>query len=193
MTFSEYWPVYLAKKRGFVKDTTLAQYTQLWEDHLSEYFGPVDMDDVKNSTLQGYVDIEIRKGRSVKATRDHIAVLKNILKLRRIDQDLPLVSFSIIWPSRSISSSKPEREKYTDKELEKLIEYCKNSNGHTGIAMNTLSHVPWTVTGPFRERMQKILFHRRSYIYSRSQRSTIVCAWHSGYGKHHGMQSTIII
>ena len=81
MTFGEYWPTYKVKKRGFVKDTSLAAYTLNWETHLEPVFGDIDMDDVKNSTLQKYVDSKVAEGLGIHTIQDHIVVLKNMLKL----------------------------------------------------------------------------------------------------------------
>lgn len=129
MTFGEYWPTYKAKKRGFVKDTSLSVYTLNWEAHLEPVFGDIDMDDVKNSTLQKYVDSKVAEGLGIHTIQDHVVVLKNMLKLWSLDQDKPLLSFTIIWPTKS-SRQQKEREKYTNKELERLIEYCKESRSH---------------------------------------------------------------
>lgn len=129
MTFGEYWPTYKAKKRGFVKETSLAAYSLNWEAHLKTVFQDIDMDDVKNSTLQKYVDSKVAEGLSIHTIQDHIVVLKNMLKIWSLDQDKPLLSFTIIWPTKS-SRKKKEREKYTNKELEALVEYCKESSLH---------------------------------------------------------------
>lgn len=129
MTFGEYWPVYLEKKRGFIKDTSLNAYALSWTTHLAAYFNDIDMETVRNSHLQKYVDEKIKDGHSVHSVKDHIVVLKNMLRLYSIDQDRPIVAFQITWPSESLRNSKP-REAYTDKELEKLIEHCKGSALH---------------------------------------------------------------
>lgn len=129
MTFGDYWPTYKEKKRGFVKDTSLAAYSLIWETHLASVFRDVDMDAVKNSTLQKYVDTKVMEGLGIHTIQDQIVVLKNMLKLWSLDQDKPLLSFTIIWPTKSSRRPK-EREKYTNKELESLVEYCKDSSLH---------------------------------------------------------------
>lgn len=129
MTFGEYWPTYWAKKRGFVKDTTLNAYGQNWQVHLEPFFKDIDMDDIKNSILQKYVDGKIAEGLGVHSVRDHIVVIKNMVKLHSLEEDRPLVSFIIVWPAKSAQQSK-EREKYTDKEIKTLIEHCKESSRH---------------------------------------------------------------
>lgn len=129
MTFGDYWPIYIAKKRGFVKETSLAAYSLNWETHLAPVFRHVEMEEVKNSTLQKYVDVKVAQGLSIHTIQDQIVVLKNMLKLWSLDQDTPMLSFTIIWPAKS-SRKQKEREKYTDKELRALIEYCRESDSH---------------------------------------------------------------
>lgn len=129
MTFGDYWPIYIAKKRGFVKETSLAAYSLNWKTHLDPVFRHVEMEEVKNSTLQKYVDVKVAQGLSIHTIQDQIVVLKNMLKLWSLDQDTPMLSFTIIWPSKS-SRKQKEREKYTDKELRALIEYCRESDSH---------------------------------------------------------------
>lgn len=129
MNFGEFWNTYVEKKRGFVKDTSLAAYTLLWEKHLSYFFQDINMDDVRNSTLQSYVDLKIREGLSIHSIQDHIVVIKNMLKHWFLIKDKPLVSFTIIYPTKS-SRYRNKREKYDDKEIELLVEYCKNSGSH---------------------------------------------------------------
>lgn len=129
MTFGEYWPIYLEKKRGFIKDTSLSAYALMWKTHLAACFNDIDMEACRNSHLQKYVDEKIKSGHSVAAVQDQVVVIKNMLKLYSIDQDRPIVVFSITWPTKSMADSKP-REAYTDKELEKLVEHCKESASH---------------------------------------------------------------
>lgn len=130
MTFGEYLPIYLSKKKGFIKDTSLAAYKLVWETHLSMCFENIDMDTITNSVFQNYVNNKIGEGLSVHTVKDHVTVLKNMLKYYcAIEQDKPLLSFCIVWPSKSVEAMR-QREKYTDKELAALIEYCKNSDAH---------------------------------------------------------------
>lgn len=129
MTFGEFWPEYLARKEGLVKGTTLAAYKLIWERHLPLHFGSVDMDAVRNSTFQCYVDLKLKEGMHPHAIHDHLTVLKNMLKIWCLAQDRPLLSYTIIWPSQS-SQKQTTREKYTTQELTKLIDYCKASDSH---------------------------------------------------------------
>ncbi|MBQ9310760.1 MAG: site-specific integrase [Bacteroidales bacterium] len=129
MTFGEYWPIYKAQKKGFVKDTTIAAYTLIWDSQLSRHFNDVDMNAIKNSILQDYVNNKVGEGLSVSTVQDHISVVKNMIKHWRLSQDRPMLAFGIVWPTKSVNASQP-REKYTDKELATLIEHCKNSDSH---------------------------------------------------------------
>lgn len=129
MKFGEFWPIFKAKKQGYVKETTIAAYSLHWETHLKVAFSDIDMDEVRNSTLQKYVDSKVEEGLGISTIRDQIVVLKNMLKFWSLEQDKPLPSFIITWPTKS-SRQKKEREKYTNKELEALVEHCKESGSH---------------------------------------------------------------
>ena len=129
MTFGEYWPTYKAKKRGFVKETTLAAYALHWNHHLKSFFEDMDIDSVKSSTFQKFIDGQIARGVGVKITRDCVVVVKNMIKLWCLDNDLPIYSFTIIWPTAA-SQQQEKREKYTDKEIKALVDYCKESPAH---------------------------------------------------------------
>ena len=130
MTFEEFWPTYERKKTLQVKKTTLAAYRLSWESHLREYFGPIDMDQVKNSTFQRYVDDRLLGGASAKSIQDQVIVVKNMLKLWSLEQDKPNAVFTIIWPTAQSRKPQKPREKFTDKEVSQLVEYAKTSKDH---------------------------------------------------------------
>ena len=129
MTFGEFWPLYFRKKEGYVKQTTLAAYSLIWSHHLAEYFSQIEIDQVRNSTLQRYVDNKLSNGCKSHSIKDQIVVVKNMIKYWCLDQDKPIVVYTIIWPTKS-SQSLIKREKYSDKEINKLLEYTKKSTSH---------------------------------------------------------------
>ena len=98
------------------------------------------MASVKSSTMQVFVDDAIAGGIGVKLMKDCIVVVKNMLKLWSLDNDLPTYTFTIIWPTAA-SQKREKRNKYTDKEIKALIDYCKESNTHTDklIALGAMS------------------------------------------------------
>ena len=130
MTFEEFWPMYEKKKLIQVKNTTLAAYRLSWNTHLREYFGPIDIESVKNSTFQTYVDDRLLNGQSAKTIQDQVVVAKNMIKLYGLMQDRPNVTYTIIWPTAQSRKPQKPREKYTDKEVTTLVEYAKTSKEH---------------------------------------------------------------
>lgn len=130
MTFEEFWPTYEKMKALRVKGTTLSAYRLAWETRLKDYFGPIPLDAVKNSTLQTFIDQKLAEGISIKTVRDYVVVVKNMLKFWCIAQDIPCTSIIIIWPTEGSTNSSNPREKYSDKELSKLMDHCKESSEH---------------------------------------------------------------
>lgn len=131
MTFNEFWPVFIAQKKVVAKKTTIAAYTLQWEKHLSCVFGNIDFADVKNSTLQKYVNESYSAGRHAKVLKDEITLIKNILKTYSILEDKPYYAPIVIWPSQSkIQEENKKREKYSDAETKAIIDYCRKSQCH---------------------------------------------------------------
>ena len=129
MTFNEFWPKYIERKRLLVKQTTLAAYNLTWRSHLKEFFGLIEIASIKTSTLQAYVEAGLHAGKSPKALKDQIMLVKNIIKIWTIDNDAQLKVFPIIWPTEATCGRK-KRSKYTDKELTQLVEYAKADSTH---------------------------------------------------------------
>ena len=63
MTFGDYWAQYFEQKKLMVRETTLGAYYIMWDRHLKYVFADVDMDSVKNSTLQNFVNQALATGR----------------------------------------------------------------------------------------------------------------------------------
>ena len=138
MTFNEFWPVFLEQKKVVAKKTTIAAYTLQWEKHLSSVFGNINLNDVKNSTLQKYVNDSYCSGRHTKVLKDEITLIKNILKTFSILEDKPCYMPIVVWPSKSKTQGEcKKREKYSDAEIKLIIDYCRNSpiHWHKAIAL----------------------------------------------------------
>lgn len=132
MTFGEFWPTYFKKKELMVKRSTLGSYDMTWHGHLKERFHDVEMDDIKPSDIQSYIDDCLRERKwSIKTVHDHIVLIKNILKTYAITHDLPTREYPLTWPTKNIKgANSTPREKFTEQELTKLMDYCKNSSDH---------------------------------------------------------------
>ena len=120
MTFGEYWPDYIRSKELFVKKSTICAYKNIWIVHLRERFQYVDMDTVKPSMIQNFVNESLLEGRAVHTVNDHVVVIKNMMALYYESTDRYAPVFKIRWPSKS---SRPEKEMrpFTDAELKKMF------------------------------------------------------------------------
>lgn len=131
MTFNEFWPVFIKQKEVVAKKTTIAAYTLQWEKHLACVFGDIELTDVKNSTLQKYVNGSLAAGRHVKVLKDEMVLVKNILKTYSILEDVPYYAPIVIWPSKSkVQDETKKRGKYSDDEMKKIVEFCRESHTH---------------------------------------------------------------
>lgn len=136
MTFGEYYPEYMAQKEVLVKRTTVSAYKLIWEAHLKAYLQDINIEDVKNSTLQKYVNAEVAKrGRVMKCIRDDITLAKNMIKCYCIANDLPLVTPIIIYPSKTVANTRKKRDKFTDEEVKLIVDFCRESKIHCYKAM----------------------------------------------------------
>lgn len=129
MKFNDYFPSFIAAKRYVVKTTTIAAYELLWRVHLSRYFGEIEVENIKNSICQKYVENEIANGRAIKPIKDSITLLKTVIKQYCIVNDLPLISPIVVWPT-SAKLGKAKREKFNDDEITAIVDYCKASEKH---------------------------------------------------------------
>lgn len=142
MTFNEFWPTFLEQKEIVAKKTTIAAYTLQWEKHLERVFGNLEMSDVRNSHLQKYVNDSLLSGRHVKVVKDEIVLVKNMLKTYSVCMDTRYFSPIVIWPSKAKTQGQTrQREKYTDEEITKIVDYCRKSkkHWHKAIALACLS------------------------------------------------------
>lgn len=131
MTFNDFWPIFIEQKNVVAKKTTIAAYTLQWEKHLSIVFGNMQLSEIKNSTLQKYVNDSLRSGRHTKVLKDEIVLIKNILKTYSILEDTPYYSPIVIWPSKSKTQEEnKKREKYNDDEIKLILDYCRKSIKH---------------------------------------------------------------
>ena len=78
ISFHEISLLWKAEKSRYVKVTTMAAYSLIIQNHLEPCFS--DLDDVRQSSVQKYVDAKLAQGISVTTLKGHIIVLKMILR-----------------------------------------------------------------------------------------------------------------
>lgn len=130
MTFLKFWPDFIAQKEIVAKHTTICAYKLQWRTHLSNCFSNVEIESVRNSTLQKYVNDNLLAGRNVKCVRDEITLIKNIIKTYSILNDVACYMPVVVWPSKAKTIPQKRREKYTDEEINKIVNFCRDSPEH---------------------------------------------------------------
>ena len=78
ITFHEISLLWMAEKSRYVKMTTMAAYSLIIQNHLEPCFGLLE--DVKQLTVQKYIDTKLAQGTSATTIKGHIIVLKMILR-----------------------------------------------------------------------------------------------------------------
>lgn len=78
ITFHEISLLWMAEKSRYVKMTTMAAYSLIIQNHLEPCFGLLE--DVKQHTVQKYIDTKLAQGTSATTIKGHIIVLKMILR-----------------------------------------------------------------------------------------------------------------
>lgn len=66
--------------------------------HLGDYFSDIDMDSLKNSTMQGYIDSRTRDGARSGAIRNEVGVVLAMLRDYATDNDTAARSFVLHYP-----------------------------------------------------------------------------------------------
>lgn len=130
MTFGEYWDQYFEQKKLMVRETTLGAYYIMWDRHLKYVFADVDMDSVKNSTLQNFVNQALAAGKKMKTVQGEIMLLKNMMKLYAISLDKRFSPPIVTYPAPCKSNTPAARDKYSDIEIKRLVEFCRESQEH---------------------------------------------------------------
>ena len=131
MTFGDFWPTYYTKKELSVKRSSLGTYELMWETRLREYWEGIEIESVRNSTMQNFVDGVLREGRvCVKTVRDYVLLIKNIIKMYNLSEDKPAVSFVVVFPTSAKSGGGGRVDKFSDKELSKLVDFLKEEGSH---------------------------------------------------------------
>lgn len=119
------------QKEFVAKKTTIAAYTLTWEKHLKPTFENVDLACVKNSFVQKFVNEGFSNGRHMKVLRDDVTLLKNMIKTYSVMEDERVFIPVIMWPTKAkMQDEQKKREKYTDAEISKIVEFCKSSDKH---------------------------------------------------------------
>ncbi len=135
MTFNEIFPEFIRSKKRQVKESTLNAYLGMWHTHLRDYFGPLNVEDIRNRHLQDFVDREIDEGRlSVKSIQDNVTLIKTILNWAQLRYELPVYPIKLIYPTCN-KTMKEELDVYTQAEQRILIDYILEHPSHVNMSI----------------------------------------------------------
>ena len=95
--FSKVAELWKADKKQYVKKSTYAAYCLLIQSHLLPEFA--ELVDIKEDTVQGFVNRKLASGLSQKTVRDILVVLKMILRFGAKHGLMELHQFDIVFPT----------------------------------------------------------------------------------------------
>lgn len=87
------------EKRSYVKQSTLAAYVLMLENHILPFFG--DSCELKEKTVQSFVLKELNGGMSAKSVKDILIVLKMIMKFGVKNEWMNYYEWDIKYPTQT--------------------------------------------------------------------------------------------
>ena len=88
-------------KRPYVKQSTMAAYVLILENHILPYFG--DGDSLHEQAVQAFVLQKLERGLSVKTIKDILIVLKMVMKFGVKNEWMTYYEWDIKYPTTSTS------------------------------------------------------------------------------------------
>ena len=98
-TIREIAVVWKDSKRPFVKQSTMAAYVLILENHILPTFG--ECDSLHEKIVQDYVLRKIENGLSVKSVKDILIVLKMVMKFGMKNEWMDYYEWDIKYPTSS--------------------------------------------------------------------------------------------
>ena len=117
-------------KRPFVKQSTMAAYVLILENHILPSFG--ECDSLQEETVQDYVLRKIESGLSVKSVKDILIVLKMVMKFGVKNEWMDYYEWDIKYPT--ISTNK-ELEVLSVANHKKVLNHIQNHFSFSGLGI----------------------------------------------------------
>lgn len=136
MKFNEFIPIWIEKKKPYVKGSTLASYKLTIKKHLLREFGDLEINNIDNEIVTKYAFSLLDNGLSIKSVQDIIIILKTILKQATIDGYSQSKIIEVKYPKIYSDNFKKQKiETFNENDYTKLINYCKEhiTNKNLGI------------------------------------------------------------
>ena len=117
-------------KRPYVKQSTMAAYVLILENHVLPYFG--DNDSLHEQAVQTFVLQKLESGLSAKTVKDILIVLKMVMKFGVKDEWMSYCEWDIKYPT---SSSSNELEVLSVSNHRKILDYIQTHFSFTGLGI----------------------------------------------------------
>lgn len=123
MIFKEAYKEWKERKRRQVKESTLAAYILITDNHLLPFFGYTPADKINRRQVQQFVDNKLDDGLCTKYVRDMLIVLKMIVRFVSDEYEIPVLdTWKVIFPSKNAIPAPNKLERYTPEEFRKIVE-----------------------------------------------------------------------
>ena len=117
-------------KRPYVKQSTMAAYVLILENHVLPYFG--DGDSLHEQAVQAFVLQKLERGLSVKTIKDILIVLKMVMKFGVKNEWMTYYEWDIKYPTTSTSK---ELEVLSVANHRKILNYIQSHFTFTGLGI----------------------------------------------------------
>ena len=129
-TIREIAVVWKDSKRPFVKQSTMAAYVLILENHILPTLG--ESDSLHEKIVQDYVLRKIENGLSVKSVKDILIVLKMVMKFGMKNEWMDYYEWDIKYPT---SSTNKEVEVLSVANHKKVLNHIQNHFSFTGLGI----------------------------------------------------------
>ena len=117
-------------KRPYVKQSTMAAYVLILENHVLPYFG--DGDSLREQEVQAFVLQKLEHGLSVKTVKDILIVLKMVMKFGVKNEWMTYYEWDIKYPT---TSTIKELEVLSVANHKKILNYIQSHFTFTGLGI----------------------------------------------------------
>lgn len=123
MIFKEVYKEWKERKRRQVKESTLAAYILITDNHLLPFFGDMPADKINRRQVQQFVDNKLDDGLCAKYVRDMLIVLKMIVRFVSDEYEMPVLdTWKVVFPSKNAATAHNKLERYTPEDFRKIVE-----------------------------------------------------------------------
>ena len=119
-----------AWKRPYVKQSTMAAYVLILENHVLPYFG--DSDSLHEQAVQAFVLQKLENGLSVKTVKDILIVLKMVMKFGVKNEWMAYYEWDIKYPT---TATNKELEVLSVANHKKILNYIQSHFTFTGLGI----------------------------------------------------------